>query len=388
MLEIDNTIKMYNFDLNMTNQCNMNCDYCFEHNKRPEFMVNSILRRFKECVNKMLESKYFNRKYHVININFWGGEPTLSSDKIKWFVEQYIEERRVRFFIFSNGYDIKPSFMNFLNEIKDFKVVGNHPKMIMQVSYDGYPLHDMHRKDKRGLPTSERVLSTIIKLDSYKIPYTIKSVINPDDFEYMLDAYRDIKKLTYEDGSTFFKSQNYFPSIEYHAPNCENVEEKAKKLRDTLIKIAAEEIVSVKDRKEKPFFSWFYKNKASCSAGENYVAVDINGNVYPCHGCLYVDKKEIHEITNINDSNWLENIIQFSDYMSKQHDIMPESCKKCEVNFCLRCNVVKFENSKKDKYLEKWRDFDNQPTICKYYKEIEKVAKVYRYKMRRESNGM
>lgn len=375
MIKIDDSIRILHFDLNLTQACNMRCDYCFEEKSINYFNMFEILYI---RLDEMLESDHFKKNYDMVNFNFWGGEPTLKYKEIIEMVERYKFNDSVKFFIFSNGYDI--SGLKYLLEyLKGVTIKGNHPKLTIQISYDGYPLHNMHRKDKDGNTTSGMVLGTIQWLDKNKIPYVIKPVIRPEDFKYMPEAYRDILRLTYEDDPDFFKSQNYHPTIEYY--NSEDITDEqadiyAEDLRKSLIRIASEELVRVKDLYKKPFFDWFFKSLALCSAGQHFFAIDVNGDIYPCHGCFYSKPKD-HKITNISLGRMPEDLIDFSSKLRADNQCIPDECKSCETSYCMRCNVVKYDLSKKDKYIDRWRDYANQPNLCKYYKTVGKVSKVF-----------
>ena len=382
MYQIDNNIKIFHFDLNTTRACNMACDYCFEEKKPSSFQYTDI---FIKQMRELMDSDFFKENYQLLNINFWGGEPTLETSLIRDIFVEFKTDPRVTFFIFSNGYDLQ-DIKPLLSTASDMVVTGNHPKITIQISYDGPLIHDMHRKDKRGNPTEDKVVSSISWLDTNKIPYVVKPVIKPEDFRFLPLAYEYIKKLTYEDDPQFFKSQNYHPTIEYYNVNedKEIVEENLRDLRKALIEIAGREVVAIKELNHKPFFSWFHKSLAICSAGAHFFAIDINGDIYPCHGMLYVDSKRYFKITNINDDNFIQKIKESSKMFTDVLKVIPDECISCETTFCMKCNVVKFQKSKKTKYIDRWRDYTNQPALCQYYKEVVKVSKVFDRLMRRK----
>jgi radical SAM protein with 4Fe4S-binding SPASM domain len=360
----------------------MACDYCFEEKNTTSFKdVELFVRKMKE----VLDSDFFKKNYELLNINFWGGEPTLETSKIRDIFVEFKYNPKVTFFIFSNGYDLQ-DIKPLLSTAKDMVVKGNHPKITIQISYDGPMIHYMHRKDKQGNDTSDRVISSISWLDVNKVPYVIKPVIRPEDFRYLPVAYEYIKKLTYEGDPQFFKSQNYHPTIEYYnvVEDPKVVEENLRDLRKALIEIAGLEIVSIKERGHKPFFSWFHKSMALCSAGAHFFAIDINGDIYPCHGMLYNDNKRDFRITNIKDDNFIQKLQDSSKVFSDILTVLPNECMSCETTFCMKCNAVKFSKSKKTKYMDRWRDYTNQPVLCQYYKEIGKVSKVFQRLMRRK----
>lgn len=99
---------------------------------------------------------------------------------------------------------------------------------------------------------------------------------------------------------------------------------------------------------------------------------------------LYSDNKRYFRITNINNDDFIEKLKSSSGLFTDVLKVIPDECISCETTFCMKCNVVKFEKSKKNKYIDRWRDYTNQPALCQYYKEVGKISKVFNRLMRRK----
>ncbi|MEN6625298.1 MAG: radical SAM protein [Candidatus Sumerlaeia bacterium] len=69
-----------NLDLDLTDDCNMRCVYCFKGEKKPHRMSISVA---KEAVSWLIKA---SAKSTSININFMGGEPLLEWDVIEQLV--------------------------------------------------------------------------------------------------------------------------------------------------------------------------------------------------------------------------------------------------------------------------------------------------------------
>jgi len=375
----------YHVDLNVTRECQFQCSYCFTDAKgKKEFTEYD---NFKKFIDKLLDSSFFKDNYDLLCINFWGGEPTIKAAEIVNLIDELNCFQPIRFFIFSNGYDLHGYLKEALIAYKD-EMVGVHPKVCIQISYDGAPIHDMYRRAS-GKLTSKEVIESIKWLDVNRIPYVIKSTIRAEAFKHMYDAYMDIKRLASELTSTgFYKNVNYFPTIDYYSSERYSKDEMlqyCEALEVSLVKIAAEELktpyinslVKIKSAdlpQYLTFFKWFIPNRAICVSGQHMVAVDTDEQIYTCHGCLYGDGKEKHLIGNINNDSIIEELEKASKYFGK--DIDDEGwCHDCDVEFCLRCNHAKYERSKKEKYLDKWRDYTNQPNLCKFYHINDMVKK-------------
>lgn len=369
-----NNVKIYSIDLTTTDNCNFNCSYCFEHghfNKNYFDKIDLFIQR----MNELMDSFFFKSNYKLLGIGFWGGEPTLNKKAIKRIVEYYGSDDRVKFFIYSNGSNIDP-YMEMLEKYKN-KTLFNHPKLCIQMSYDGMPLQDICRKDKSGKLTSTMVRNNIKRLYERKIPTVIKSTITPDALKYLPEARRDVLDLVKSSENDFFKSSNYFPTIDYY--HSEEISDKLMEkylndMKESLIKIAKEEIEYFKENK-RFFLAWFNPGKALCCAGRDMVCINWDGNIFKCHGSVYEDGSGEHYITKLEDDNFIEELIKSTKSHSIDFGVEPDECKNCEATYCLRCNSVKFNYSKKDTYMEKWRDYSDQPNLCKFYKLNGKIVR-------------
>jgi radical SAM protein with 4Fe4S-binding SPASM domain len=365
-------MKVYNVDVNVTQACTFGCNYCFATSDTAKsFYDNSKLIQF---LDKLLASKWYKENYDILNICFWGGEPTLGYNFIVNTTEYFSKNDKIKLFLFTNGYKFSDEIRYLLYKYREHKV-DIHPKLCTQISYDGMPIHDIYRRTKANDLTSYIVKEEIKWLNDSKIPFIIKSTVTPETFKYMYEAYSDIKQLVKECSYSygFFKNLNYFPTIDQYAKvDDEDFERYCTDLKKSLIKIAREE------NEEQYFFRWFIKNRALCSAGKDQIAIDIDGKVYTCHACLY-DDKEKHYISDIEKENSIEDLERTNKYFSENIDYEPQECKECEVDFCLKCNHAKFSNSHKKEYLEKWRDYTNQKHFCEFYKINDKVRQAKEY---------
>ena len=302
-----NDVRIYSIDLELTKNCNFRCRYCFEDFEGGMFKETD---KFISRMRQLLDSNFFKSKYDLLNIGFWGGEPTLNPDVIRQVVDEFAENNRVKFFIYTNGYNLT-SIIDRLMKFKSTVLLGGHPKFCIQISYDGRPIHDIYRFREDGALTSTSVRKNIEQLNELSIPNVLKSTIAPDVFRYMSDAYLDIYSIfdKYRD-KPFFKGHNYLPTIEYYKVNSlakTDVDRYCKELEESLIKIAPYEIEHYKKYGEF-LFSWFNNSKALCAAGKHIVAIDCFGKVFVCHGCFYSEDKQNHFLTELGDDNFVDKL--------------------------------------------------------------------------------
>lgn len=363
-----NDVKIYNVDLTMTDDCNMSCTYCFERGNFKPTKFEDLDLFFKR-IDQLLDSSFFNDNFHMLNIGFWGGEPTLNPGAIVSIVKKYWRDDRIKFFLYSNGYNID-CVKDLLLSFKDKYLNGGHPKFCTQISYDGMPIHDISRPAKGKKLTSSIVRETILWFDYQQVPHVIKSTVTPQTFKYLPSAYLDIRELWHnnKDGK-YFRNTRFFPTIDYH--NLEKYtelefERSKVELKDALIKLSTLDIEYFKNYNNF-FFSWFTHNMALCSAGRDLISIDTDGIIYKCHGCIYDENKEEHIITNLQHDTFIHDLEQSYMLHDDNFNVIPNECSNCISTFCLKCNVVKFKESKKENYLDKWRDYSIQKRLCEFY---------------------
>lgn len=355
------------FDINMTTRCNLRCKYCIEPFKENKDLPDDILNKLFDRMKEFLNSD-FMKQYDGITFGMWGGEPTINSKSLEKLIRHYAADDRVRFLIYSNGYKIN-HVKHIIEEFKNIRLPGGSPKIYYQISYDGYPAHTVNRLSVSGGITVEEVRDSIKWAVSEKIPFGIKSTINRDTFKIMDECYLDVRDMMEGQNSTYFPTIDYLTNI--------NISEEEKKkfykdLEKSLINIAEKEITYYKKHK-RFFFSWFYDNMSICAAGSHGLAMDIDGTIYKCHGTFYSDKKEDNKVTTIFNDSFLEDIEKSSNIHRSIFRVLPEECKSCYAEFCLKCNSMCYEISEKETFMEKWNDYPNQPEICDLYKLATKV---------------
>lgn len=360
-----------NIELNITNQCNLRCSYCSEFGKYNSKNFGDIKEKFYVFFDDLLKSDFFNKNYSDIALYFWGGEPTLESNLILEIVRRYEDNKNVRFMMYTNGYDMPEKLKEKIKNLK-YETVGQHRKFFTQISYDGNPIHDIKRKTTHKGSSSDKVIDLIKWYGKNNIPFSIKSTVTYDTLKYIYEAYVDITNLVNEFDS--FYGFGYFPTLDYFNHHSgDNIEEYKKDMVDSLKKLIF--YLLKNDKKIKNVnFKWFLDSKANCSAGADLFSIDTNGDITACHGCLYTNNRD-HVLGHIDDG--VSCIEIASEKYRKLMPITPEECKTCIATFCVRCNTVRYENSTKDTFEEKWNDYTNNNALCSIYKEAGKMTRVY-----------
>lgn len=287
----------------ITDKCNLNCNMCIRGNNVGNDMDFQTLK----------DSNFID-KISQDTIVITGGEPTLHSNftEIVKYICKYAENVAVT----TNG-----TFDYYINDLKDEK------NLIFQVSLDGYKeKHDAIR----GEGSYQKTMNTLKKLDVNGAKYSVASVVNKKNKEYIKDLINELKEL---------KNMQYW-RVSYEMPfghaNFENMMsvQEWNSLVDYIIK---ESKFRVKVQKIFPFdlYDKFMKNKDAnnsllnrcfnCGSGRDKIYIYPDFSVYSCT-CL-----TDFCIGNLQESSlkqilYGEKIKDFSNY--KIDEGIP--CKECE----------------------------------------------------------
>lgn len=340
-------------DINVTSTCNLACVYCsegFECGLSSAYEENTsiTLDNIEEFMGKLSDPKR--------DIYFWGGEPFVNWEFCKGVIDKYKHDPNYSFFFYTNGVYLK-KYMTELVQLTE--EIGN--RLSIQVSYDGKPVNDITRIDKAGNPSSALVKSNYKAAKSNGLNVKMKSVLTADHFHLIYEAFLDVIEL----------DDNYFPTPDMYSQL--TWEEFAPKLEDLKVGLAkiAKHIYTHKLPPEK--FGWFQQSRALCAAGINYVSVDLNGDISPCHGCMYKES-HAHVMGNILKAPDIDALIKEKTQMYKDAlKNQPLDCMNCDSQFCMKCNAATFEKSEGETYLDKWSDHTANWQVCKVFKTNEIV---------------
>lgn len=312
-------VEVDSITLMLTNRCNLCCTYCFEGEK-----VNKDMT--KETVEKVIDylvEKLLSEKIKSANISFFGGEPLLKFDLIKYAIA-YIESKdmveKFTFGITTNGTIANEEIYQFLEKY-DFNVI---------LSLDGpKEIHDMHRVYSNGKGSLEEAIKNYNKFFS-KLNTYARATLFKDSLDYSYvnnfleelgftknslapastnDKRVDISNLDYDKINTFL--DKHF--LEF--TNCFVEGEKAG--NPCFLNL----IYLIDPRRRSPM---------SCVAGNKTVTLDTDGTIYVCHRLVGEESFELGKIDDlaifeIEKNKFVKSLLQYTG----------NECKNCfALNFC------------------------------------------------------
>lgn len=345
----------YFIDINLGNSCNFRCKYCYEDGMetRSGVITEDVISYSIVFIDGILNKL---PKNNSLVINFWGGEPTLHLEQMKKFLDYYFDNNRVKFMMITNGSQ--------LHKNKEFFIKFKH-KLMIQVSYDFEPCNSKNRTSKE---ISSLVRDNMKWLQENGFNWWIKSTMFTSDLsEYLYDTYMDFIS---------FKNEINYPNLSLnitpdtrtwvnHIINLQGIEEQMKKLVAYFIK----------NNVKVTGLTWFDRySKAQCASPTGGCLIDIDGLIYPCHGCSYMPEtvKQNFVLFSVKDLNAVDKFfVSTSTFDIHQSD----KCKNCDTWLCYRCNSsIATTNSGT---IDSWND-PNPDYNCKIYKTISKY--IYAYK--------
>lgn len=371
---MNNKFQQFTLEITTTALCNMGCTYCFEGAKTNTQRLDDKVDVVKKRIYEFLDSDFFKDNYEILNLSFWGGEPTLNGNLIVDIITEFQHLDNVNFHIYTNGYNRKR-----LDDVLDKVDVS---KLAIQISHDGKEIGDKFRVTHSGKPTSDQVVENIEYFARKGIKVSLKSTIPLKSMKGLHRTWLDFKDL-YDKLNSIGPNitVSYAPTIDYveDIPK-ENLEELIQNFRSEMIKIAAEEIKFIKEHGHH-LCSWFNgsDSKNHCTSGAHMHAIDVDGNSYACHGSLYSPNKELMKGGNIMEDDFINRVETMSKKYQTPIKDVSDICKGCVATTCMICPVSSLDNSKKEDYFDRWTDrwVNNMCGFFKAFGEIDRSVQAY-----------
>lgn len=266
--------KLDSITLNMTNNCNLSCSYCFEHNKslHKDMMTPEVA---VDVIKTAYSSHYVNPKFNnKFSINFFGGEPMLNWPAIKAIID-YCTENKMDVI-----YGVTTNLTILTDEMLDY--IDNY-NIHLLVSIDGTKeVHDKNRSN-----SFDKVMENLQKLKDRDLLIYVEArmTILPEDAYQMFDSVKflidfgidNVCPMPVTDVSWTTEQLEYYALNFRAVVNCfiaySNKEDYSrnisiKNVNDMLINVLSPEV----------------SDEMLCAIFNNrWCAIDTNGDVYPCH---------------------------------------------------------------------------------------------------------
>lgn len=328
--------------LTLTENCNLNCTYCYENNKSKKRMNFDIA---KEIIDKELGGD----EDEVVTIDFFGGEPFLEFELMRQICEYTWSKswnKEYHFFASTNGTLIDKNIKEWLTEHREQYWCG--------LSYDGTPsMNDVNRCNS----------SSMIDLDFFVENWPtqgVKMTVSRDSIHSLAEG------VIYLHQKGFIVNCNLAYGLDWRYDDwCDIYQKELGKLIDYYLEhpeikpcsMLNMEIVYVAEAERFKYTKW-------CGAGTNMKVYSPDGVCYPCH---YFEPLAIGEIKAKESLNF-----DFSQNMK----LMDKDCKGCCLQpICPTCYGSNFaatgDISIKDKELCKLTKLQAMANSYLWYMKLE-----------------
>lgn len=300
----------------ITESCNLRCTYCYMNNN-PTMMTKDKVDLFIVTVGEVLKI-YKQDKYHI---SFFGGEPLLNWELIKYAVPKFKADPRLHsLMIISNGLELTEERVKYIKE----------NGLGMSISFDGL-WNDKNRPTASGKPSLQSYLDKKDIISS--VANCSKCMVSPQNLDTLVENH-------------IFFTQNYgFTSPDFSLVR-DNIwsKEDLEKYDQEIVKLANHVI----DRIKQGHFEFnglfglyildliygkkFGKRSFGCFAGLNGVGYDPTGIYYPC--ARFSSEKHFPLYDANTKTFYKKNIDKFqSDKISNPKTFV--ECKECSLyNYC------------------------------------------------------
>ena len=319
-----------------TNECNLRCDYCYA-TKNPMHMTRDMATKVMAWIIFDEEKRLPNRN---INIQFFGGEPTLRWDIIEYVVDtmkaasdEWLGGRNIRFGMTTNA--------TLLDEEKMKWLSGNGITPLFSI--DGRrETHDKHRVYADGRGSWDNIDIDLI-LKYFKNP-EIRPTIMPDTVEHWIDDVR------------WFHSKGLYmiaTEVDYSADWTDEAMAKAWVAYNQM----ADLYIELKKKGQKAWFKFvddgrnFLGSRKQtghvCGVGRGSIAIDAFGKLYSCQRYASFSDSSV-SLGDVESGFDMEKLKQANSL--KREDMFPDpksgfNCETCHARYRCRgsCNAENYQ---------------------------------------------
>jgi len=345
--------------LNVTDDCNLRCDYCiyteaFPHEYRSFSRTQMSFQTAKLAVDDFLVNSTGR-----VSINFYGGEPlicyNLIKDVVRYIHSNYGDTERVLFTITTNGALLTSEMLRYFLD----------SNIMLSVSIDGPAyIHDKYRKDKNGTGSHKYIVDALraakaYDADKYKQLVSFQATLNPDlmPINEVIEYFSSDELFSSntvslndmevpEDGFAFLpdseneSNNSFWPEVLEFAEQNGSIEPTSR--TKIIMRYYLSRIYFLHKRlSSKVDLSTGIPLNGCCVPGQSRLFVSVSGEYHVC------EKIGEHSESIGNPQNGL----QFSkalEYMRSYKELSLEKCQNCwAMHLCGLCYTSLFNSTSK-----------------------------------------
>ncbi len=334
-------------------RCNLDCSYCFYLHKESLLEQPSHAGMNDETLARYIKQYIEAQTGDEVVFTWQGGEPTLMGleffDKVVAYQQQYKKtDQTILNDLQTNGILLNDKWCQFLKQ----------QQFLVGISIDGPKYsHDIHRVNRAGKSSFDKVMAAIGLLKQYQIPFNALCVVNQDNGAYPLEVYRFLRDEVQPQVIQFIpcvepKSFTHTAPNKWAAQDLIQVGNKSLSPQDdntylTAWSVGASQwgsfLTSIWDEWFKCDFGQVFVDQfenvisqmfgfgaQKCVSAEfcgKAVAIEHNGEIYSCDHFVYPEYKLGNiAITHMGDLVFSEQQKQFGQSKTAN---LPTNCRQC-----------------------------------------------------------
>ena len=280
--------------LHIAHECPLFCEYCYGSGGEYDTPHTRMSRKtMRQAVDYLFQ---YCTEDKVVHINFFGGEPLLAFELIKECVA-YSEEK-AKAVDKTMEFSVSTSALVLNDEIIDYLSQHNFS---VSVSIDGTRYaHDRHRKFRDQELSYDKVVVGFEKLAKKNKKILITATLTHHTIEE-IDKYQEL---------LFIGANNFrFKTVTGMTSDLRLTDEDYERIADKYENLAKRYLGDILDGKVYDFgdfTKWLLrlaqkrKVKFNCTATEDYINVDPNGEIYICHKYVGIPNGKIGSVYQID----------------------------------------------------------------------------------------
>lgn len=340
-----------NITFQITDDCNLCCSYCYQHNKGHHKMPFEVAKKLIDGIltnDKSINNYVKSENAIGIVLEFIGGEPFLEVDLIDKIIDYFIEKciilhhpwiDRFRVSICSNG------VLYFTPKVQEF-IKKHQTHLSFTISIDGNKtLHDACRVFPDGTGSYDLAIKAAKHYRKYyDAILSSKMTLSPDNINFVFPALVNLWENDYN-----FIYCNCIYEKGWTIEHARVLYNELKKVADYLLnnhleRIKGTSILNLDLSQQKNI-----SDKNYCGGDGNMLAVDYKGDLYPC--LRYMESsigqnQSPYIIGNVNDgigyNQQTKDMIAGLDVTYKSQS--PQECIDCPVSSeCGWCSALNYQ---------------------------------------------
>ena len=328
-----------NITFQITDDCNLCCSYCYQHNKGHHKMPFEVAKKLIDGIltnDKSINNYVKSENAIGIVLEFIGGEPFLEVDLIDKIIDYFIEKciilhhpwiDRFRVSICSNG------VLYFTPKVQEF-IKKHQTHLSFTISIDGIKtLHDACRVFPDGTGSYDLAIKAAKHYRKYyDAILSSKMTLSPDNINFVFPALVNLWENEYN-----FIYCNCIYEKGWTIEHAKILYYELKKVADYLLnnhleRIKGTSILNLDLSQQKNI-----SDKNFCGGDGNMLAVDYKGDLYPCLRYMEssIGQSQLpYIIGNVNDgieyNQQTKDMIAGLDVTYKSQS--PQECLDCPVS--------------------------------------------------------